>query len=187
MRLMENMPDIKLRHASLEDAFEIARIHIAAWRQAYRGLISDDHLDSLSVTQREAFWRAAIQRGDTTLILATIQGQIAGWVSIGACRDPGATAQDGEIWAIYIDPAHWGRGIGQALWRAARQQLLQLGYRTASLWVLCENAQAIRFYLAAGFKPDPESIIQVAIGGANHAEIRYTALLAPDSACRQEA
>ena len=53
---------------------------------------------------------------------------------------------DGELCALYVDPDHWGRGIGVALVSAARARLFDLGFRKAILWVLEGNVRAERFY-----------------------------------------
>ena len=39
------MENIIIRKAHLEDAAEIANVHINAWREAYQGLISQSFLD----------------------------------------------------------------------------------------------------------------------------------------------
>ena len=71
-----------------------------------------------------------------------------------------APAQDsnmsgyGELCALYVDPDHWGRGIGVALVSAARARLFDLGYRTAILWVLVGNVRAERFYRRDQWTPD---------------------------------
>src|SRR5215469_5543180 len=46
---------------------------------------------------------------------------------------------------LYVDPDHWGRGIGVALVSAACSRLFGLGFRTAILRVLESNVRAERF------------------------------------------
>ena len=60
----------------------------------------------------------------------------------------------GELCALYVDPRHWGRGLGVALVTAARTNLVTLGFRTAILWVLVGNVRAERFYLNDNWMPD---------------------------------
>jgi GNAT superfamily N-acetyltransferase len=92
----------------------IATIHIEAWRVAYRGIIPDEFLRSLSIEQRHAAWQQALEAGHPFTWVAE-EGDVAlGWISAAASRDVDAGQSTGEIWAVYIDPSHWGEGIGRA-------------------------------------------------------------------------
>ena len=62
-----------------------------------------------------------------------------------------ADTRDGTIWALFIDPAHEGRGIGQRLFEKACDVLRQSGHCTASLTTQ-PGSRADRFYQAAGWK-----------------------------------
>jgi ribosomal protein S18 acetylase RimI-like enzyme len=159
--------------ATLADARAVAEVHVLAWRAVYEGIVPADYLATLSVEKREAVWRDAIAKGTPELWVARIEGRIVGWVAFGPCRDQDASPQAGEIWAIYVAPAHWSRGVGRALWRTARERLLLDGYQFVSLWVLAENLRAIRFYQAAGFTPDLSLTKELVLGGKPLQEVRY--------------
>src|SRR5262249_46004070 len=45
------------------------------------------------------------------------------------------TPATAEIWAIYIEPGHWGKGFGRALCDVAEQELRRQGFRAVTLWV----------------------------------------------------
>jgi GNAT superfamily N-acetyltransferase len=79
-------------------------------------------------------------------IVATENGDIRGFATTGQARDSNMT-DFGELFALYVDPEHWGHGIGMALISAARARLFDLGFRSAILWVLAGNVRAERFYL----------------------------------------
>lgn len=111
-----DMDNTSIRHATPEDADDIARIHIAAWRQAYRGLMPDDVLDRLDVRTRADAWRDILEQIESPCLLAQIDGRTAGFISLCGSRDPDRDGQAvGEISAIYLDPACWRRGIGSRL------------------------------------------------------------------------
>ena len=57
---------------------------------------------------------------------------------------------DGSIWALFVDQAHEGRGIGRALFRAACAALSASGYSAATLTTQ-EGSCADRFYRKAGW------------------------------------
>jgi hypothetical protein len=56
---------VNIRRAIATDAATIAGIHVRAWQWAYRGLIPDAFLDSLSVEARETSWRRQLERTAT--------------------------------------------------------------------------------------------------------------------------
>jgi hypothetical protein len=45
-----------VRRAEPQDAPAVARVHVASWRQAYRGLLPQEYLDSLSIEARTTTW-----------------------------------------------------------------------------------------------------------------------------------
>jgi ribosomal protein S18 acetylase RimI-like enzyme len=90
--------------------------------------------------------------------LVQIEGQVVGFLTLGATRDPDLdTSRTGEIWGIYISPGYWRQGIGGRLADEAERMLKSRGYEDAVLWVLEGNHQARRFYEAMGFGLDGTS------------------------------
>jgi ribosomal protein S18 acetylase RimI-like enzyme len=159
--------------ATLADARRVAEVHVQAWRAAYVGIVPDEYLASLSIEKRETMWRDAIEKQLPELLVARVDGDVAGWVAFDTSRDKDAAAGTGEIWALYVDPAHWSSGVGRELWSRARERLLERGFNAISLWVLAANARAIRFYEAAGFTLDTGSAQMFELGGRSVQELRY--------------
>jgi ribosomal protein S18 acetylase RimI-like enzyme len=168
---------MKIEPAVLEDALAIAEIHVLAWQAAYADILSADYLASLSVASREKMWRDSIVRGVPEILVARVQGRMVGWLALGPSRDEGSEPGTGEVFALYVAPDHWSSGAGRQLWLRGRHRLSQLGYRVATLWVLVDNARALRFYAAAGFVPEPDTVKEFDLGGRLVKEIRYVAKL----------
>ncbi|MFV9653333.1 GNAT family N-acetyltransferase [Pseudomonas sp. NY15366] len=164
---------MNILRATLADVRAIAEIHVGAWRAAYARILPAGYLSTLSVEQREAMWRAAVESGQPELLVAKDGCTVLGWVAFGACRDPDATPFQAEVWAIYIAPVNWSSGVGRQLWQQTRDILSARGYSTCSLWVLPENERAIRFYRAAGFVTDDVPARQLELGGRLLQEVRY--------------
>ncbi len=61
-----------------------------------------------------------------------------------------ADTRDGSIWALFIDPAQEGRGIGSALLEKACDGLRAAGHLTATLGT-DPGTRADRFYRRAGW------------------------------------
>lgn len=163
---------VLIEPATLADARRVAEVHVQAWRAAYVGIVPDEHLASLSIDKRETMWREAIDKQTPELLVARVGADVAGWVAFDASRDKDAVPGAGEIWAIYVDPAHWAGGIGRALLRRARARLSERSFGDISLWVLAANARAIRFYEAAGFTLDAGSAKVFDLGGRQVQEVR---------------
>ena len=132
----------------------MARVHVRSWQAAYRGLLPAEYLDALKPEDRAA--RYIFENPDTTkpwTIVAEDNSLIAGFATTAPARD--ADAQGcGELYALYVDPDYWGRGIGAQLIEAARARLVELGFEQAVLWVMKGNARAERFYTIDGWQPD---------------------------------
>ena len=146
----------------------IAHVHIRAWKEAYSGVVPHEYLERFSLERKTEWWRNTLLAGETNAIVAIKDEQIIGWISFGPSRDEDAVAS-AEIYAIYILPDYWRRGIGSDLLKAAEPSLG--GFPSTMLWVLAENNRALAFYWDRGFEPDGATK-QIEIGGAHLREIR---------------
>jgi L-amino acid N-acyltransferase YncA len=164
---------MNIRQVVAADAHGVASVHVRTWQTAYRGIVPDAYLDSLSIEKREFFWRESIRRGTPEIWVAEKNSQVIGWAAFGASRDQDARPETGELEAIYLLPSHWATGAGRALWLTTQRRLIERGFSSATLWVLADNARAIRFYVAAGFVPNPATEKEIGIGGRTLRELRY--------------
>jgi ribosomal protein S18 acetylase RimI-like enzyme len=170
---------LEIRPAEPGDARALARVHVRAWQAAYRGLIPDAVLDTLSVDGREQRWREILDGppGARTIV-ATSGGDIAGFCSVVApARDDDLPPGAAEVAAIYVDPARWRAGVGRALLDAALDTLRADGAGTVVLWLLEGNDRALGFYEACGFRADgtakTEPVGSVErVGGLTQARLR---------------
>jgi len=166
------MSSYSIRPATVRDAKAIAEIHVAASRAAYQGLLPDDQLNALSADKREQFWREAIQYMEPQVLVATVDSQVVGFVGFDRSRDKGTPSTCGEIWAIYVDPAHWDKGAGVVLWDGANDGLKEEGCTKVTVWVPVRNERGLRFHERAGFKREMTSLKTVAVGSVKLEEIR---------------
>lgn len=168
-----SMPSYSVRPASARDAKAIAEIHVATWQAAYQDLMPEDYLKTMTVDKRQAYWREAIEYSEPQLLVATEDDKVVGFVGFDRSRDAGTKSSVGEIWALYVSPAHWRQGAGIALWDGAREGLKEEGCTQVTLWVLLHNERALQFFEhAAGFKREMPSLKTVAFGAVKLEEIR---------------
>lgn len=140
-----------VRFAGFEDAEAIAHIHVESWRCAYRGIVPDSYLQALSVERKTVRWMEILSTENRqTLVSIDTAGERTGWVSFGACRDPGCGEQ-GEIYAIYLLPERRGQSFGAELMAEAEEMLRGQGFKTVFVWVLEQNLKARRFYERSGY------------------------------------
>jgi GNAT superfamily N-acetyltransferase len=143
-----------LRPAEPVDAMAVARVHVRSWQVGYRGLLPDAYLDGLRAEERaERYNFASEDAREPATMVATDGGMICGFATTAPARDSDLS-EYGELFALYVDPDWWGRGVGAALISAARGRLLELGFHNAALWLLASNARAERFYRLDGWLPD---------------------------------
>jgi ribosomal protein S18 acetylase RimI-like enzyme len=172
-RLRDEFMNVMMaERATASDSSAIADVHVRAWQAAYRDILPQQYLDGLSAEEREGMWRRSMQEGANVLVLRSDSG-ISGFIAYGSSREQAASSAEGEIWALYVDPKMWSRGVGRSLMRAAREELAAKRLKTAALWVLEENERAIRFYEALGLARAPGSRREYEIGGAVKTEVRY--------------
>jgi ribosomal protein S18 acetylase RimI-like enzyme len=166
---------VTVRPAEEGDLAAIADIRVRSWQAAYRGIVPQRYLDSMRPEVEANRRRAWLVSADDPRrdAIATVAGQPAGWVAYGPYRDDDApTQRSGEVYAIYVHPHHWRRGVGRALIRYAVADLRAAGLAPVLLWVLEDNARARRFYERQGFRPDGRRHM-FEVGGVHLPEVRY--------------
>lgn len=139
---------MRIRSAVASDAPAIARVHVRAWRESYRGLVPDATLDALDEAERRARWEDLFSRGTMTFV-AEAGDDVVGFASVGAARE-WAGPESGELYALYVLERAKRRGVGSALLAAGARRLLAEGHASMMLWVLARNASARAFYEASG-------------------------------------
>jgi GNAT superfamily N-acetyltransferase len=147
---------LRIREAVPADARAIAEIHVRSWQTAYRGQLTDEYLDGLSVEDRLAQHRRSLEEppAEWRTWVAQEAGDVAGFAVTGPSQDADATERMGEVYAIYQEPARLGTGAGRELFDHAVGDLRRRGFVAATLWVLETNERARRFYEVAGWAPD---------------------------------
>jgi ribosomal protein S18 acetylase RimI-like enzyme len=146
---------VTIRRATVQDAPALDRLNVRLVQAAYGGQPPDDD-EQLGGPQPEE-QAAARERGlhrdrdQDPVLVAEEAGRVVGFAVVGPAQDPEGA---GELYAITVDPDHWGTGAGRALLAAAQAELARLGYAEAVLWVLPDNARARRFYEVAGWTTD---------------------------------
>lgn len=168
-----------VRRATNADVAELARVNVAAWRRAYRGIVPDEFLDQMDSARRELGWSRWLAHPEPDAVFVAVNGdaeRIAAYAGVCAVREaPDAHPElpTGELAAIYADPALWGHGAGHAVHEAAIAALAGFGFRHAVLWVFEDNGDARAFYERHGWTCDGVRT-EFEVGGQRPLEVRYS-------------
>ena len=154
-----------IRCAAETDRLDIGRIYCRAWQAAYRGLVSDEFLDSLT---DEGCAPPPGRIADGNCLVFEKEGAAVGLVNFGPGRDGDEMA---EIRSIYVLPGCWRGGIGAELLKSAMVELKSRGYRRVFLWTVEGNARARSFYQKQGMQHTGFRDIEIA--GRALKECRY--------------
>jgi L-amino acid N-acyltransferase YncA len=169
---------IQIRRACKKDAGEIGRIHVEATRAAYHGIYSDHYLQSLSVEERTARWiekgkgHLAIDDPDFAVFVAFLNDKMIGFADIGPAGKFDSPKQ-AELYAIYLDPGHVGKGAGKELFLACMKHASKRVFHSMKADVLSKNFLARTFYKRMQGRPlyQTERLIQT--GGVKENIITY--------------
>lgn len=132
-----------IRSPSPQDAGDIARVHLDAWRETYHGILPAEVLDGLSYERREQHWQQVLSdpASDTVLFVLDRAGEgIKGFVSVGPERGQ-IQGYEGELYAIYLLKEVQGQGNGRRLFERGAEALRLMGFQSMALWVLKDNAR----------------------------------------------
>lgn len=138
----------RVRAASLADVPALARVHVASWHHAYRGIIAPQNLAHTSHARalnrfRGYFWHG----GQDLSLLHVLDGGagVIGYVNSGLSNSRELGVR-GEVYELYLDPAFHGLGGGRKLLSAALWALSGRRLLPSVVWVLADNHRARRFY-----------------------------------------
>lgn len=161
-----------VRPARIQDAPQIARVHVDSWRATYSGLVPEDFLAAMSYEDFEARWRSwlggALGVRGTFWVAESSAGKIVGFASGGPRRDESYPRYESELYTAYLLRQYQRRGLGRRLLGAVAGGLLADGKRSMLAWVLAENPSRT-FYEVVGGKLLGSQEIE--IGGAALEEV----------------
>ena len=149
------MPEnvITVRPATVTDAEKLSRLASVTFPLGCPADTDPKHLEQFISTELtpERF-REFLADSDVTILLAEVADELAGFTMlVRGCAHPQIAAERPiELRKFYVDAAHHGRGVAQALMQAAQSLLDE--HDGAWLSVYSGNARAVSFYRKWGFE-----------------------------------
>lgn len=141
---------VEIRDAAPGDGKALAAVFSESWLTTYRGIIPHQSLTSI-VNRRDTAWWSKAARATNKPLVLTINGEIAGYASVGPARID--CLAKGEIYELYLAPIYQGLGFGERLFETCRFRLDKARLDGLIVWALNENEAAIDFYVRRGGRP----------------------------------
>jgi GNAT superfamily N-acetyltransferase len=161
---------VSLRGATTSDCALITSMHVQSWASAYRGMLPDAWLDHDMPAERAAHWKARIKEiaaGAGAVFIAEHAGEAVGFMCLVEPDETGSVLVDN----LHALPGHRGLGAGTAMLDEAARWARSRGARQLHLSVLEQNAAAIGFYEARGWRFDAREADHMA--GIDLYSLRY--------------
>jgi GNAT superfamily N-acetyltransferase len=166
-----NGPMARICQAGVDDAPALAGLHLRTALFAYASIFPPEaprpNLDRLALDWEQRL--GGLHTPNVRCFLGVVGDHTAGVIMAGADPD---VFEMGHITRFYVDPPHWGHGIGSSLYEAAISHLRQVGYGQASLWVLEGNVRARAWYERLGWTCTGERKIAAETIGVD--DVRYS-------------
>jgi ribosomal protein S18 acetylase RimI-like enzyme len=144
--------EVVVRLADRSSAPDLVVVHRAAAHTAFAHIFPPD-AEPPSYEEDLARWEHWLgpdwEHGRRVYVAVTARRAI-GVVLAGP--DPGEP-EFGHLARLYVDPAHWGQGVGTRLYGMAMQDLARRRFPQATLWVLEGNRRARGWYERLGWRP----------------------------------
>jgi ribosomal protein S18 acetylase RimI-like enzyme len=154
--------EVEVRRATADDAQAIGAVFDAAVRAGWTYL---GELAQKPMFAPEDWDQLAADHGPPNVLLVATDraGQVAGYAA--------AHPDDGEMFLLFVHPAHAGRGIGRTLLDAAHDALRASGCQQAYLYTHEQNERALAVYQSAGYRRYG-SVRESDFGGTTIRELR---------------
>lgn len=144
--------------AGPSDAEDLAHVHVASWRETYRGLLADAYLARMSEPGfARRFRRSLTDPGDSVTLAAADRYGLVAYAQGAASRRGAPNLRKGgeaEIHTLYVLRQAQGEGLGARLMTETARALAAQGATSLMISVLRDNIRARGFYEHLGGEPE---------------------------------
>ena len=150
--------NITIRLAHLDDAPDIAEIHIRSWEAAYKDIVPAEFIQEKN-SGRPAQYQRILSAENKTLYLIAVDDKPAGVMGIIQPQENDTDETYHELSMIYLHPDYFRKGIGTKAVNFAFDVAREAGKKFMIVWVFAENHSSIQFYEKCGFIRDNKTKI----------------------------
>jgi ribosomal protein S18 acetylase RimI-like enzyme len=131
-----------IRRASVDDTDAIAAYHHRCWVIAFSSLLEPGMVDRMDPVGKVDRWRQWLApESNFVTMVADLSGTPIGHTTVSGH----------ELVHLFVDPDHWGHGLGRKLLEVGEGILRSAGHREIELNTMVGNERAIDLYCSAGW------------------------------------
>lgn len=161
---------IEIREANYNDINDIVNIKISGWKAAYKGILDDEFLESMSYEENYQNFKKEISDKDSLKknFVILLDNKVIGYSKVSLLTNE---EFDCQIYAIYIDPNLKNKGYGTMLLDYIKNYFKNLGCKKMILWCIDDNIEGKRFYTRKNGREHKKIMSQ--IGSQSICEVSY--------------
>lgn len=130
---------LQIRKATLNDAEQIAKVHVAAWRMTYKGFLSESFLENVTPESRYILWNNNIEDSNKIILVLEKNSEIIGFIAGDSVKPGEYERYDGDLTALYFKKEEQGKGYGKQLLHELLKEFTKRGYQNCIVKVLKES------------------------------------------------
>ena len=161
---MTEKPDIRVRRATVDDAYMLAQLGAQTFKETFAAdNTAEDMAEYLASNFNLTQQTAELADDATTYLIAEVDSVTAGYAKLHA-GEPAESIEGTEpieLVRLYVSREWLGRGVGEVLMRACLDEARGAGYRTMWLGVWERNTRAQAFYRKWNFRAVGEHVFQL--------------------------
>ena len=131
-----------VRSIRRSDRPHIAALQTESWKDCYADVLPEGYLTNQLAEDLKRHWDM-VQIQPKDIVMVAEAEEIIGFISVWCRPNP-------FIDNLHVKPSQRSQGIGSTLMTEATRQMMRQGHKTAYLWVVETNTQAIRLYKRLG-------------------------------------
>ena len=139
---LKNIDNVIIRKASIQDVPEVCKIQVDGWRKTYKGIISDDYLDSLKNNIKNKIQETIKWFNEDKIskrFVVALEDEIKACFSlIFPSKTPNNIEAEVQLSDMYVKNEYTGLGIGTKIFEFIKDFLL-------SEWCFKDNIDVFNF------------------------------------------
>ena len=145
-RASKDIPQISIDVADIGDAMTVARFVHALLAELSRG-------EAATIDEVFEITSRVISEADVIAVIACLDGQPVGAMTLNECTAIYAGGKFGEISELYVDPNHRSHGIAKLLLNSAQSEAVARGWKRIEVGAPGQPdwQRTLNFYLQNGF------------------------------------
>lgn len=168
-----------IRAAKFEDRKAIAALRARSWAAVYQDILPANFLATLAIEIALQDWIGRVDWGKSVHLVCELKDELVGWASSGIPRTEPAPGI-AELYAIYVCPKVWHRGIGSRLLSDIGKDAREQGFEAIEAWVAEANLIARNFYEKHSFQAEADRTLERELGSTKLKTVLYRKVLVQD-------